>query len=339
LTSGLLLLAKNPESADRISQQIQSSTVRKEYIAKVVGNFPEYTHTRTHPIAFSLPHIVDLFVSYPQHNISFQFEFNLRFLFFFFISGYLEVDQPIAPHPSKREIQIVSSKVFCIDLTTEREKRTVDPLNSLFLNIELQGKPSRTGFEKIKTLGGEYSIVKCIPFTGRTHQIRVHLQYLGILRFVFSFSLSESGLFLFEWMAIHFLGFPIVNDPLYNPHSNHHHRISTENENDTTECESYPLSSSRKRNSDHTHDPNNENVVPLSISYEHHNIQIANNNEDKDKDKDEDEDLIGDCIFCKMRLSDPTPEENFICLHAYSYKSIDPNNLWEFKTDMPSWSN
>lgn len=41
LTSGLLLLAKTSDCANKISQQIQSSTVRKEYIAKVVGIFPE----------------------------------------------------------------------------------------------------------------------------------------------------------------------------------------------------------------------------------------------------------------------------------------------------------
>ena len=38
------------------------------------------------------------------------------------------------------------------------------------------------------------SIVKCIPEDGRTHQIRVHL---------------------------HWLGFPIVNDPLYGPIKTH----------------------------------------------------------------------------------------------------------------------
>jgi tRNA pseudouridine synthase 8/2,5-diamino-6-(5-phospho-D-ribitylamino)-pyrimidin-4(3H)-one deaminase len=41
LTSGLLLLAKTSECANRIAQQIKSSNVRKEYIAKVIGNFPE----------------------------------------------------------------------------------------------------------------------------------------------------------------------------------------------------------------------------------------------------------------------------------------------------------
>ncbi|KAJ2313553.1 DRAP deaminase [Coemansia sp. RSA 2704] len=51
-----------------------------------------------------------------------------------------------------------------------------------------EGKPSLTEFERLYSEDG-FSIVYCRPKTGRTHQIRVHLQ---------------------------FLGFPIANDPLYN---------------------------------------------------------------------------------------------------------------------------
>ncbi len=50
------------------------------------------------------------------------------------------------------------------------------------------GKESLTEFERV-SYNGKTSVVKCYPKTGRTHQIRIHLQYLG---------------------------HPIVNDPLYN---------------------------------------------------------------------------------------------------------------------------
>lgn len=53
---------------------------------------------------------------------------------------------------------------------------------------DTKGKESKTEFERI-SYNGHTSVVKCWPKTGRTHQIRLHLQ---------------------------FLGHPIVNDPLYN---------------------------------------------------------------------------------------------------------------------------
>lgn len=50
-----------------------------------------------------------------------------------------------------------------------------------------EGKPSITKFERL-SYNGKTSVVRCKPMTGRTHQIRVHLRYLG---------------------------YPIANDPLY----------------------------------------------------------------------------------------------------------------------------
>ncbi|XP_056401385.1 pseudouridylate synthase RPUSD2 [Hyla sarda] len=54
--------------------------------------------------------------------------------------------------------------------------------------VHPKGKSSKTVFQRL-SYNGKSSVVKCFPYTGRTHQIRVHLQYLG---------------------------HPIVNDPIYN---------------------------------------------------------------------------------------------------------------------------
>lgn len=54
--------------------------------------------------------------------------------------------------------------------------------------VDARGKESQTTFQRL-SFNGTSSVVKCIPKTGRTHQIRVHLQ---------------------------FLGFPIMNDRFYN---------------------------------------------------------------------------------------------------------------------------
>nr|CAN83167.1 hypothetical protein VITISV_021912 [Vitis vinifera] len=45
-------------------------------------------------------------------------------------------------------------------------------------NTPLKGKSACTKFTRIST-NGTHSIVLCEPITGRTHQIRVHLQYTG----------------------------------------------------------------------------------------------------------------------------------------------------------------
>ncbi|XP_078262220.1 pseudouridylate synthase RPUSD2 [Rhinoraja longicauda] len=54
--------------------------------------------------------------------------------------------------------------------------------------VHPDGKPCRTAFQRL-SFNGHSSVVRCQPHTGRTHQIRVHLQ---------------------------FLGHPILNDPVYN---------------------------------------------------------------------------------------------------------------------------
>lgn len=53
--------------------------------------------------------------------------------------------------------------------------------------VDPKGKECRTVFQRL-SFNGITSVVRCLPLTGRTHQIRVHLQYLG---------------------------FPILNDPIY----------------------------------------------------------------------------------------------------------------------------
>ncbi|MDH3431748.1 MAG: RluA family pseudouridine synthase [Gammaproteobacteria bacterium] len=47
-----------------------------------------------------------------------------------------------------------------------------------YVVVSSGGKPAQTRVQLSRTFG-KYSLLQCTPLTGRTHQIRVHLQYLG----------------------------------------------------------------------------------------------------------------------------------------------------------------
>ncbi|XP_006883288.1 PREDICTED: RNA pseudouridylate synthase domain-containing protein 2 [Elephantulus edwardii] len=115
LTSGVLMFAKTTAVSERIHEQVRDRQLEKEYVCRVVGEFPDEEVTCKEPI---------LMVSYKV--------------------GVCRVDP--------------------------------------------RGKPCETVFQRM-SYNGRSSVVRCRPLTGRTHQIRVHLQ---------------------------FLGHPILNDPLYN---------------------------------------------------------------------------------------------------------------------------
>lgn len=88
---------------------------------------------------------------------------------------------------SKQYIAKVIGAFPTEEITVEKPIITYDPRVSLNIVDEEKGKEAKTVFKRL-SYDGEYSIVLCKPHTGRTHQIRVHLQYLG---------------------------HPIINDPIY----------------------------------------------------------------------------------------------------------------------------
>ncbi|GAQ83120.1 hypothetical protein KFL_001360170 [Klebsormidium nitens] len=122
LVSGLLILARNPETADRFRQDITANEVQKEYVARVVGVFPE---------------------------------------------GPVEAAAPLL-YDGKEGRAIVE---------VPEEENDPEAIAAAMLNGG-RTRDALTRFRRLST-DGATSVVACQPLTGRTHQIRVHLQYLG----------------------------------------------------------------------------------------------------------------------------------------------------------------
>ncbi|KXS12823.1 pseudouridine synthase [Gonapodya prolifera JEL478] len=139
LTSGLMLIASTVERCREMERALRSRSVRKEYVCRVLGVFPE------------TPITVDKHMLTVSHKLALN---------------------SVADDPSHPD-----------------------------------AKHAVTEFERVST-NGFTSVVRARPRTGRTHQIRVHLQWLGgwcgrsWYRTPKSYGSGSTG-------------FPIANDPLY----------------------------------------------------------------------------------------------------------------------------
>ncbi|NXG82668.1 RUSD2 protein, partial [Stercorarius parasiticus] len=294
MTSGVLMFAKTAEVSKRIDEQVRERQLEKEYVCRVVGEFPE--------------------------------------------------NEVVCEEP----ILVVSYKVGVC---------RVDP----------KGKSCKTIFQRL-SYNGKTSVVKCLPRTGRTHQIRVHLQYLG---------------------------HPIVNDPIYNMEAwgpargkggkidktdeellkalVEEHRskqsldilgISEEdlnssagnkdcgNSSDCTEsARADPINESSCPAED-TEDPERDakdperNDVAACPPNSDSNLETLEKNKEKNKELGSCENQAGQtgeksseekdplCVECKMTRRDPSPKELVMFLHALRYKGAE----FEYCSKMPEWA-
>ncbi|PNY25259.1 Pseudouridine synthase [Tolypocladium capitatum] len=138
LTSGIMFVAKSVRAAEELGNKIKERTVRKEYIARVVGEFPDGEVVCDQPILQ--------------------------------ISPKLGLNRVRANGKTARTV--FRKLAYYPPPTTER---------GLAKMAEAKGGQGGAAEERhkpwLKKKG--YSIVRCLPVTGRTHQIRVHLQFLG----------------------------------------------------------------------------------------------------------------------------------------------------------------
>ncbi|KAI9678548.1 MAG: hypothetical protein M1817_005605 [Caeruleum heppii] len=133
LTSGIMFIGKHHKAAEEVAEQIKDRTVKKEYIARVKGEFPEGEVECTQPILSISP---KLGLNRVRANGK-----DAKTIF-----------RRLAYYPPRR-----------------RRRSPEDESDG-------QGNMGVNGCERAQE---GYSIVRCFPLTGRTHQLRVHLQYLG----------------------------------------------------------------------------------------------------------------------------------------------------------------
>ncbi|XP_028578587.2 pseudouridylate synthase RPUSD2 [Podarcis muralis] len=268
LTSGVLMFAKSAEVSKRIDEQVRQRQLEKEYVCRVLGEFPENEVTCEEPIL------------------------------------------------------VVSYKVGVC---------RVDP----------KGKVCKTVFRRL-SYNGKTSVVKCFPYTGRTHQIRVHLQ---------------------------FLGHPIVNDPIYNTDAwgpkkgKGGHINKTDDELlralveehlskqslgilDVAEEDLKPIVGDRVQEavldtavnvSSRTCEESaggeksrisacSRNSVPQAELHKTESGETCSNESWDEKDP-----LCGEC---KIVRPDPSPKDLVMYLHALRYKGAD----FEYCSKMPAWA-
>ena len=138
LTSGIMFIGKHPKAAERLTTQIKDRMVKKEYVARVIGEFPEG----------------DIICDQPIMQVSPKLGLNRA-------------------RASGKDARTVFKRLAYYPPTNPNGSNAEEPPD-----IRSDSEKERDSKMVWKSKKG-YSVVRCLPLTGRTHQIRVHLQYLG----------------------------------------------------------------------------------------------------------------------------------------------------------------
>lgn len=173
--------------------------------------------------------------------------------------------------------------------------------------VDPAGKDCRTVFQRL-SFNGRTSTVRCLPLTGRTHQIRVHLQYLG---------------------------FPILNDPIYGsaawgPHRGKGGQVGKSDEellralveeHDAQEKLHTPAAADAGRTDGSCQQVGAETTSQSTSCPPPH---PPNGTPTRDHL----------CTECKLVRADPGEKELVMYLHALRYKGPD----FEYRTRLPDWA-
>ncbi|KAL4878837.1 hypothetical protein BJY04DRAFT_208969 [Aspergillus karnatakaensis] len=284
LTSGVMFVGKTAQGADGMTKQLKERSLKKEYVARVKGRFPDGVTVVDMPIMSVNPKVGLNRVRATGKEATTRFRR---------LAYYPPTPTENIPAPAMGPTGGEGGEGVGIE-------RPATPPPS-YIN-ENEG----------------YSIVHCLPLTGRTHQIRVHLQ---------------------------FLGHPISNDPIY---SNRRVFGPSLGKNDDTadrdgEIIERLMAMGRtelpETVSYRTHfttppvvPPGTDSSLVEAIMSKEHDAAVERYHKRKG------EKLSGEvCDVCGTGLyTDPGVHELGIFLHAVAYAAKDGE--WAYRSKMPTWA-
>ncbi|KAL9620921.1 MAG: hypothetical protein Q9160_004574 [Pyrenula sp. 1 TL-2023] len=319
LTSGVMFIGKNRKAAEGLAEKLRGRTVRKEYLARVKGRFPDGDDegvVRCEEPVLQISPILGL----NRARASGKSAKTLFRRIAYYNPKKKQTQKPNSPPQSSQEANPPSSP----PPSTINAPDTPTP------------HPQTPPPPPLPEFSSGYSIVQCLPLTGRTHQLRVHLQ---------------------------FLGHPISNDPIYSnrrvfgPSLARHDsspahdaeiiaRLSrmgktetaasydTEQQQQQQQQEQLKASlSSENEESARRESPSPASSDPLAPYVQLHDEMVHEYNRKKG------EKMTGEkCAVCATELySDPTAEELGIYLHAVAYSDVLPGG-WAYRSGMPGWA-
>lgn len=286
LTSGVMFIGKHPKAAEEVSEKLRSRTVQKEYLARVKGKFPDGVVLCDQPIMKISPMLGLNRARASGKDARTKFRR---------IAYYPPVKKDAKPHSEN-------------DPATPPADLGDDSLASGAATPPAPACDAEG-----------YSIVHCLPLTGRTHQIRVHLQ---------------------------FLGHPITNDPIYSNRRVFGHslgRLDATGEKDkeiiaalskmgkTEVADSLSYQTFQTPPPEHITQGGNDAVINDLLAREH-DVMVK----DYLRRKGEKQNGLK-CETCGTELySDPGVHELGIFLHAVSYKDVE--GKWHYRSKMPRWA-
>lgn len=341
LTSGVMFVARTGKAAEKISAKLRERTVRKEYIARVKGRFPDGDGWEGDPMKGGIVKCEEPILQ---------------------ISPILGLNRARA---SGKTAKTLFRRVAYYPPRNQSREANGHKSSSDEISVAATPLPG--------TEDEGYSVVHCLPLTGRTHQIRVHLQFLGhpisndpiySNRRVFGPTLGKgdaSGdldheiterlgkMGKTELADAYSYGKDIPIDSSKNSTASAEIDIDLSNLNIDQTMQTTPsqLKLLRTQGSHHgtlhagSQPPSNPDPNPTS-SHEtdpsYTSLVAAHDEMVADYNKRKGEKLTGDvCDVCQTPLySDPGPQELGIYLHALAYADVD--GTWRYTSPMPEWT-